>query len=72
MNPTNVSSGDETRRKKTLKNKHDEIKIDVKGLALGKEAKRTHITNKTSANGEGSRIEKHYTNPVLAKRSTPT
>ena len=32
-----------------------------------------HQYNKqTCANGEGSRREKHYTNPLFARRSTPT
>lgn len=36
LNTTNVSSGGETRRKKTLKNKNKELKIGVRGIALDK------------------------------------
>lgn len=36
LNSTNVSSGGETRRKKSLKNKNKELKIGGRGIALDK------------------------------------
>ena len=48
---------------------------EPRGKALHKpdvcEAKHTNITNKRVQTGEGSRREKHYTNPLFARRSTP-